>query len=876
MTSGGHLLSRTDFLRALFRSFDEYDVRYCVLHSYEGLPERLPSDLDLAIHPGDVPKLPGIFRTLAQEGYQPIQHLNYAVGAGYFVFAWFEGLVLKSVAVDVICEHRRGGLILASGEVLVSGRRRHGDFWIPDPVIEFSYLLAKKALKKSMRPCQEHRLKALIEELGARRAEQIAGELFGERSAKQIVENCARESFQSLLPGLGRELWWRRVSRNPIGAIRSGLGDFGRVARRWRQPTGLFLAVLGPDGAGKSTLIEGLLPQMQGAFRRCARFHWRPQLLWRRKTAGPVTHPHGRPPHGPWRSVARLWAHMLDFWAGYWLVVRPLLARSGLVVFDRYYEDLLADPGRYRYGGPLWLGRALCRFIPRPDLVLVLDAGREIIQSRKQEVSLEELERQRQAYLRLPTETRPGCIINAAQPRPEIVAEAARIVVAYMACRYERRHAQRLPFGERQAASPTVRTREGATGNDEGIRRALFCVFGDACRSAILTKNGTVRRGRHLAASSRPAEPQYKRQLCYAMLPSGDAPRLLLPLGPSNVTLQGTQIFTPYAFRARIAKGLLAASLRLGWSNWLSDRLLVTVPDRLPLESLVSEVTGVSKPVFAFWLGTANKYWKLTVQVMQADGEILGYVKLPLSQEATDRVRYEATVLQRLGSLATLRPYIPRVLYASEWMGKYLLFQSAVEGQPGLTKLSEVHEQFLQMLRPLCPTQKGAHDLVEEVACRWRNSESLLDTEWRVFGERALNRAGRELAGAMIPCGIAHGDFAPWNTRMRDGHLFVFDWESAAWGTPILWDKFHFEVQVASLLGRGARSPRHFAAANGRSPAETAQQLLYLLDSAARLAGEGGQRGVRALQYRKRMVGGLLKARLAPSNISTCWSYADM
>ena len=43
-------------------------------------------------------------------------------------------------------------------------------------------------------------------------------------------------------------------------------------------------------------------------------------------------------------SVLALLVLLLDFLLGYWFVIRPLLAGWGLVVFDRYYDDLLVDP----------------------------------------------------------------------------------------------------------------------------------------------------------------------------------------------------------------------------------------------------------------------------------------------------------------------------------------------------------------------------------------------------------------------------------------------------------------------------------------------------------------------------------------------------
>src|ERR1700734_1941109 len=51
--AGSEGQSTADFLRRLFRLLNQFGVRYCVIHSWEGLPEHLGSDLDLAVHPDD-------------------------------------------------------------------------------------------------------------------------------------------------------------------------------------------------------------------------------------------------------------------------------------------------------------------------------------------------------------------------------------------------------------------------------------------------------------------------------------------------------------------------------------------------------------------------------------------------------------------------------------------------------------------------------------------------------------------------------------------------------------------------------------------------------------------------------------------------------
>ncbi len=440
----------SDFLCTLFRHLDEYGIRYCVLHSWQKLPHELPSDLDLAVHPRDSYRLPFVVQRLLERGYRPVQCLNYAVGSFCFIFAWFEGLSLRTAAVDVILEHRQAGLILIPGKSLVARRHRKGLFWIPDPATEFTYLLSKKTLKGVLPPPHEQRFKHLVEGLGRSRAEEIAGELFGARSKGEVVEACVGGSLGDLLGKFRKQLWWRNVSRHPLNLVHNLLGDALRRLRRWCQPTGLLIVVLGPDGVGKTTTLTQLIEQCGPTFRRHRVFHWRPGVLGKMgESCGPPTVPHEDPPRGTLWSIAYMLGFFLDYWLGYGLVIRSLLARSTLVLFDRYFHDLLVDPLRYRYGGPVWLVRLLSRFVPPPDLViLVLDAPEEVILSRKREVPAQELRRQREGYRRLTISFARASLVKTDQGLERTVGEACHLLAEYLFERFQRRHASWLGRGE--------------------------------------------------------------------------------------------------------------------------------------------------------------------------------------------------------------------------------------------------------------------------------------------------------------------------------------------------------------------------------------------------------------------------------------------
>jgi hypothetical protein len=288
----------------------------------------------------------------------------------------------------------------------------------------------------------------------------------------------------------------------------------------------------------------------------------------------------------------------------------------------------------------------------------------------------------------------------------------------------------------------------------------------------------------------------------------------------------------------------------MGWRGWPGHNVLVASREALPLEVLVGQVTGEHEPVFALSLGAPNRFRKLTLQVMRPDGETLGYIKLPLTEAAVERVRHEAEILKRLSNFGAIRPHIPTVLHAHEWENGYILFQSCGPSHPGPFKLNNLHEELLQKLRGLHQVLKPGEALVKEVAARWKKTEPLLDSRWRALGEAALVNASRELRDTTIPCGIMHGDFAPWNTRVGDGRLYAFDWESAACDAPTSWDVFHFKTQVAALLNK--KNDLHIS--QDRGSGERASFLLYLLDSASRLLGEENPALGAGLECRRRLL----------------------
>jgi thymidylate kinase len=451
------LPSLEDCLQQICKVLDEENVRYCLPFRWNGFPDCVEAnhDLELMIHPNDAAKVPSVIRRLGQRGYRIVQLATSGVNAYVLVFAWFETLALKTVVLNLAFEHRESGFVWNSGQGMVAARLKTRNFWVADPATELNYVLLKYILNGALDGCDERRLQALVEEVGHPATEKIACQLAGKNHGKKVVAASQECKLGALLRNLKPVVLRQRFRQHPVQAVRCFLSDAWNLGKRWLQPTGLCFVLLGPDGVGKSTLVAGMIASLSPIFRRHEVFHWRPGVLVPiRDGDASLANPHDDPPRSGLVSTMFLFGLVLDFWAGYLLRTRALLTGRGLVIFDRYYCDLLVDQKRYRYGGPIWLLRWLLRVVPgRQDLVLILDAPEEVILSRKRQLLPEELKRQRAEYRALTKELPNACVIETQHAVEQVLAVCCRVVMEHLARRLE---SQRGPSAVRHLTQ-TVR-----------------------------------------------------------------------------------------------------------------------------------------------------------------------------------------------------------------------------------------------------------------------------------------------------------------------------------------------------------------------------------------------------------------------------------
>lgn len=442
MDKRGHLA------RALFGFLERIGADYCVVGDTRQYLETIPSDIDIVVPAEVFPELPRVVAAFCRENdVQLVQMLRHEQTAQYFVLAWAGDSGRPGfLAVDFCSDYFRGGRRLLSADEIVAqrgplieaGGTRH-DFFVPAPHMQFIYYLLKKVDKQELRSAHGDYLSTrwAMDENGA--WGQVCRFWRDAADADMLARAAAGNNWFEVRAALPR---LRREMRLSVPLVPGWIAaELRRRVTRALQPTGMVVAFLGPDGSGKSSVIERVLVDLAPAFRSVCRLHLRPRTFSPRKRDDRgATDPHALPARGRAASAAKLLYFVLDYFIGYALRVWPMVRRSTLVMFDRHYRDLAVDAKRYRYGGPKRLARWAAALVPGPDFWVVLDAAPEILQSRKREVPAEESAYQRRAYLALAEHLRCAAVVDASHTLDHVAADAESAILRWMEGRLEFRH----------------------------------------------------------------------------------------------------------------------------------------------------------------------------------------------------------------------------------------------------------------------------------------------------------------------------------------------------------------------------------------------------------------------------------------------------
>lgn len=367
-------------------------ANYTVLRNYKGLPLNNTSrDIDVLIEKKEFLKIESkIIDIIIASGFKVIT-LYRSEKIVTYVCAKVSNGEIDLVQFDFFFNTSLFGIILLDVQSVLNSKEFNGAIYHVSKEYEFldKYLQLKflnkpypqkyKALKAEMR--QNKLLSNLLKQTtGVGSLTALEGITSTNFKMRVLFQNLQRKPFKQIV------------------LLTSFLWHYFKNILFYK---GFSIGFTGPDGSGKTTVINTIVEQLNTVYAAIEMFHFRPHLIPNLGEAAKKTklksevdvdysNPHRGGKTNKLSSLIRLLYYSVDYIVGYFFRVRRYLKQRNVVIFDRYFTDIIADSRRSSiFLNPIFLYLFGKIVIPKLDYNILLTANTETILARKQELTAE-------------------------------------------------------------------------------------------------------------------------------------------------------------------------------------------------------------------------------------------------------------------------------------------------------------------------------------------------------------------------------------------------------------------------------------------------------------------------------------------------------
>lgn len=432
----------------LIETFNENNIKYFILRNFEGLPEiNTSKDIDVIIEPGSYMKasvlLLNVFKEHGVSNVNVVRYERVRCCFGIDVDNVF------SIHIDLIEGYLSKGFEIFSFKELYRQTEDYKNFKVLNRTYDAIMLLYYKVIgTKQLK--EEYKIKiAEIYKKDKHQIDEVLKRTLSKKRSTLIISALLIGDFDKILDnadGMSKSSKVRVFVKRPFETIFSASKFlFEKIHRIIICPRKFqnFISVQGADGTGKSTFIEGLVKAIAFYYvseeSKSHVYHHRPTILPNLGAAGEkagvmkedkdFTNPHRAKPAGFISSFIRMTYYWLDYVIGVPLKLRKDVQFDRFTIYDRYIYDFLIDPHRSRINLPYWLRKLFTRLVMQPRIVFVLLTDAEVIYKRKQELTIDEINRQLVEFKKLANSHKRFVVLDASKSPDDLINDAMQIII---------------------------------------------------------------------------------------------------------------------------------------------------------------------------------------------------------------------------------------------------------------------------------------------------------------------------------------------------------------------------------------------------------------------------------------------------------------
>lgn len=391
---------KQNFIDKIFKKFNQDLICYGILRNYKDLPQVSGDDIDIYIDNNDLlhfinDYLSTYILNLRWDYKIKYKSENFVSIVCYCV----NDDVVETLQLDFFNDFKWRGISYLDLDFIKRNISIYKDYKIISPGSELAITYIKEILGyKHLREKHFKRFKEIYHDNSDNFIKTIRPVYRKNFSSliSEVLLNYDGDYFKSASRVIKRNLVWNNFSKYVYFSLKSVMLLFSKLFRKKQ-----LIVFVGPDGSGKSTLIDGYRTALDRFFPdTISIYHRRYLILPDLKTNRGLSSMKGKIKAGQNVKIKRSFVsifvtlmvviyYTLEFFLGNYILFKNRF-NGRLVLYDRYYFDHFIQPTSRNLILPF--RKLFLAFVARPTLIVHLKASSVEIYKRKQDLPEKEIE----------------------------------------------------------------------------------------------------------------------------------------------------------------------------------------------------------------------------------------------------------------------------------------------------------------------------------------------------------------------------------------------------------------------------------------------------------------------------------------------------